>query len=260
MKSEKIIDLLRKKHEDDVFHTEVSIDHGSRRMDAWAMKKSWSNPLVIAYEVKISRSDFLHDHKLQDYLPYCNEMYMVCPKEVVKEDELPNGFGLMAVASTGNRIITKKKAPYRNVEIPEQFYRGLLMSKVDRGIKNMSATEIELARRVGLVNTYKDYVEGRKALSELVYKVLEKFKDLQKENQKLQQEIKAIEKSVEIHERIKKIMGKSYTYYLNQNYDDILAELVDKKLHQFGHPELEIVKMLEQVEEQIKSAKNIFKK
>lgn len=91
--------LLAKRHVDDVFYEEVTIEHGARRMDAWAMKKSWANPMVLAYEIKSSRQDFMSDHKMQDYLPYCNEAYVVCSHSASPSDFEPPA-SLMAYSFT----------------------------------------------------------------------------------------------------------------------------------------------------------------
>jgi len=94
------------------------------------MKKSWANPCSIAYEVKVDRSDFLRDEKWPGYLDYCNQFYFVCPSKLISVAECPEQAGLMWVASTGSRLYTKKKAPRRSVEIPEDIYRYLLMCRV----------------------------------------------------------------------------------------------------------------------------------
>jgi len=91
------------------------------------MKKSWASPLTTCYEIKVSRSDFLGDTKWPSYLPYCNELFFVCPPKMISIDEVPENAGLMYISSTGTRIYTKKKAPYREVEIPEDIWRYILM-------------------------------------------------------------------------------------------------------------------------------------
>jgi hypothetical protein len=70
--------LLAKKHESDIFVEECKTGPaGSRSLDGWAMEKSWANPRIIGYEVKVSRSDFLRDTKWHEYLDTCNEFYFV---------------------------------------------------------------------------------------------------------------------------------------------------------------------------------------
>lgn len=134
--AETVKKLLADKHREDLFIAECRIGWGAYRadgwVDGWAMKKSWAKPLTIGYEVKVSRSDFLHDDKWHAYLPYCNKFYFVCPYGVIKESEVPDGVGLMCVTSTGNRLYTKKKAPYREIDagVLEPLYKGILMSRV----------------------------------------------------------------------------------------------------------------------------------
>jgi hypothetical protein len=133
MTAEQIIELLAAKHADDVFVPECkdgSTWGGHLRMDAWAMAKSWSHPLVSAYEVKVARGDWLKDQKFQHYLAYCNVFHLVCPRDVIRPEEVPAEAGLLYVSSTGNRLVTKKKAPYRQVTVPEDLYRYVLMSRV----------------------------------------------------------------------------------------------------------------------------------
>ncbi|GAG52025.1 unnamed protein product, partial [marine sediment metagenome] len=61
-------------------------------IDLWCMKKSWAHPLVIAYEIKCSRSDFMNDSKWPVYLDYCNELYFVTPgKHIAVKEEMPEG-------------------------------------------------------------------------------------------------------------------------------------------------------------------------
>jgi len=125
-----ITDLLATKHSEDVFvpQCKTGSSYGSYSiMDVWVMKASWAKRCTWVYEIKVDRSDFLNDRKWMRYLPYCNEFYFVCPAEMIARDEVPAEAGLMWVAKTGTRLYTKKKGPYRQVEIPEDLYRYLLM-------------------------------------------------------------------------------------------------------------------------------------
>jgi len=124
---------LRSKHGKDVFVPECKTggtwQGGHQSLDAWAIKPSWANPLVTGYEIKISRSDFVNDDKWKSYMDYCNAFYFVCPTGLIQPDELPANVGLMWVARTGTRLYTKRKAPWRDVEIPESIYRYILFSR-----------------------------------------------------------------------------------------------------------------------------------
>lgn len=128
-----LLDLLQIKHGEDLSVPECKdgptqfANH--RRMDLWVMKRSWANPLSICYEIKVSRSDFLNDRKWRDYLPLCNELFFVTRPGVIEKDELPEQVGLMVCSKNGVRLFTKKKASYRDIELPENLYRYILMAR-----------------------------------------------------------------------------------------------------------------------------------
>lgn len=134
-----LLRLLEARHSRDVFVSECKDGptHYSThlRMDGWAMTKSWAHPCVCAYEIKVSRSDFIADNKWPGYLPYCNQFYFVTPKGLIDLTEIPEQAGLLIAIGEGNgaRLITKKKAPYRDVVIPESVFRYILMCRVKIG-------------------------------------------------------------------------------------------------------------------------------
>src|SRR5262245_37558363 len=84
--------MLSQRHLGDVFVPECktgSTGEGLLKLDAWAMKKSWADPLTWGYEIKVSRSDFTGDQKWHNYLRYCSEFYFVAPLGLIDVDELP---------------------------------------------------------------------------------------------------------------------------------------------------------------------------
>lgn len=171
MQAKEIISLLAARHSRDAFFTEVAINGNQRRMDAWALIPSYTNSLTVMYEVKTTRRDFVQDSKMHEYAAYANESYLVCPADVAKSGELPEGFGLLV--PSGNRLMTKKKAAFRDVQIPEEFYRALIASKVRR--YQGSAVDQEIARRVEDVHGFEEYVAGRKSLKDIGYSVSKKL-------------------------------------------------------------------------------------
>ena len=126
--------LLADKHGKDVFvsqcKTGATWGANFQIMDAWAMKRSWAHPRTIGYEIKVSRSDFLNDSKWPGYLPYCNEFYWVAPVGLIDPTEVSDGVGLLAVAKTGTRLFTKRKAAFRDIEIDQDILRYVLMHRV----------------------------------------------------------------------------------------------------------------------------------
>jgi hypothetical protein len=135
IRADQILDLLSRRHSGDLFVAECKNgrSYGGAgqmvRADAWAMKRSYAKPCLWAYEIKVSRSDFVQDEKWPAYLPMCNQFYFVCPAELIQISECPDEAGLMWVAKTGTRAYTKKKAPYRKIEEPIAVYKYLLMSR-----------------------------------------------------------------------------------------------------------------------------------
>jgi hypothetical protein len=117
-----ILKLLAAKHSEDVFIKECkdgpSQCRNHKRLDAWAMKKSWSLPIFWGYEIKVNRSDFLNDQKWMNYLPLCSDFYFVSPPDIIKKDEVPEQAGLLWCSKNCKKLITKKKAPHRNT-IPD---------------------------------------------------------------------------------------------------------------------------------------------
>jgi len=69
-----------------------------------------------AFELKISRSDFLRELKHPDKYQWClnsfHEFWYVAPKDAIKIEELPQGVGWFYPA--GNRLITGRQASYNH--------------------------------------------------------------------------------------------------------------------------------------------------
>jgi hypothetical protein len=135
--TEKIItELLRDKHDKDVVVPQCKTGRTTAAetgelgiLDVWVMKPSWSQFIAYGYEIKTSRGDFLGDDKWQQYLPYCHCFSFVCISGVILPEEVPAGVGLIYVSKNGRRLITKVKAPRREVQIPDTLYRYVLMSR-----------------------------------------------------------------------------------------------------------------------------------
>lgn len=145
LRASEIVDLLAEKHAGDVFVPECKsgpTQSGSHdRLDAWVMPKSWAHPDVIGYEVKVDRADFMRDQKWPRYLDLCNLLYFVAPRGVIFPSELPVEVGLMEVSTGGRRIITKRKAARRDVTIPEDVFRYVLMCRATIGREQKSKAD-----------------------------------------------------------------------------------------------------------------------
>lgn len=167
MKASTLLNLLAVRHSGDLFVSECKngptqgVAKGSMvRLDAWAMKRSWSNPHTYGYEIKVSRSDFLGDNKWHRYLELCSHFSFVSPVGVIKKNELPPEVGLIVPTKNGNKLLTKKKAPRRDVTLPEDLFRYVLMCRASIGRGEMDfeskrefweswLEEREISREVG---------------------------------------------------------------------------------------------------------------
>lgn len=149
--------LLAARHSDDVFVPECKdgpSGSGLGQIDAWAMRKSWARPMMIGYEVKVTRQDFLRDEKWPKYLPMCHQLYFVTPYGLVQPDEVPEVAGLIWVTKNGTKLYTKRKAQHRDIEPPTDVMAYVLMSRaqitrecVYRSERDMWAEWLERRRK-----------------------------------------------------------------------------------------------------------------
>ncbi len=148
-------------------------------IDFWVMSKSWAHQTTIGHEIKVSRSDFLNDHKWQNYLPYCNELYFVVSSlDVARPEEMPADAGLMVCSQTGNVIYTKKKAPYRDIQIDESIFRYILMNR-----STVSKSELMTDKR----KFWEDWLENKKLSQALGWRVSKAI------NEKIKTEIETVQ-------------------------------------------------------------------
>ena len=121
--SDKILELLKGRFKSTtgnfnqvVFLTQVPNGTGgfqSRWIDA-AVFEMWPSRGLnrSAFEIKISRADFLNELRQPDKHQWCKDYFhyfwFLAPKDVIKEEELPTGAGWMYPA--GSRLNTKRQA------------------------------------------------------------------------------------------------------------------------------------------------------
>lgn len=107
---------------------------GSPRPDAYSLAFSFSRFTPLAYEVKISTSDFRRDvvaGKWQSYLRFASAVTFAVPAGLIGKDDIPAGCGLMVRNDAGWRTV---KAPtLRAVEnLPRDAWLKLLMDGLAR--------------------------------------------------------------------------------------------------------------------------------
>ncbi len=150
-----------------------STGHGaSRRVDAVAMNLWPSRMALHGYEVKVSRSDWLRELKRPDKAEtvwrFCDYWWLVVSdQEIVKEGELPEGWGLMVPHGKGlRRVVHAKHVPAKSpsFEFMASMLRAGLAGKVDR---TSIQSELDAAERRGFEDgKRKGERAGREAILE----------------------------------------------------------------------------------------------
>lgn len=178
----------------------------TRTADAMAMGLWPSSGLkLVGFELKVSRSDWLHEvkqpDKHQEMKQFCDEWYLVIPDEkIIKEGELPEDWGLMVASGRGRAIKIKKQAPtlspvdvdrlllasiFRNVTekmIPYEMHENALKNTkkfAEENILRINKTRLEKA------------VEVEKQIKEFEEITGLKFTDWNRDHIKLANTVKA---------------------------------------------------------------------
>jgi hypothetical protein len=106
---------------------------GSPRPDVYRMNKSFTHPHPLAYECKISRSDFLSDvtsGKWTSYLKYAYGVIFAVPAGLVSPKEMPEKCGLLFRHESIWRAA--KRPTIQPCSIPEEAWIKLLIDGVNR--------------------------------------------------------------------------------------------------------------------------------
>ena len=136
IRADQIEHQLEIKHRQDGFFSQVKngpswTSAGLLILDAIAIKKSWTKPLITGYEIKVDRGDFVRDEKWVHYLQYCHKFYFVCPKDLIRPEELPTEVGLIYCNPETLALSTKHVAPMRTIEFPGEMFNYIVMSKLE---------------------------------------------------------------------------------------------------------------------------------
>jgi len=209
--AEMIEKLLLNKHSEDICIPECKSGatwsaRKMRKFDIWVMKKSYTQPMTWIYEIKVARNDFLQDDKWQTYLPYCSEFYFVAPAGIIDPSEVPEQAGLLLSSKNATRLYCKKKAPHRDIKIPEDLFKYILMSRVK--IVNSTYTN----KNNGNDNRkryWQNWLAEKKENQELGYNVSNKIRQLYNKNVELvKSDQRRLEMRIEKLENAKKILDE----------------------------------------------------
>lgn len=183
-----LVHALAKRHSGDVFVAEckdgATQTRSHRRLDAWAMLRTWSPVTTFGYEVKVTRGDFLSDEKIPTYLPLCHHLYVVTPKGLLDKSELPEYVGLMELVGK-DRIVIRHKAPYRAIEMGPL---AMLMTYVlmCRTQVTRDRSDDPAVNRMEALRVWADRDDDKRQLSNLVNaKIRQKFADQENRMQEI---------------------------------------------------------------------------
>lgn len=232
MNASEISQMLRDRHKDDLWVSECK-DGGTWnrshvRLDGWAMEKSWTRPRMIGYEIKVSRSDFLQDNKWPEYLPLCNELYFVCPAKLIQPEELPTHVGLIWA---GGRLVTKRKAAYRQITPPVELMKYILMcrSTIGREVQPGDSREHKLDK-------WRRWLAEKKTSNDLGYDIRRKVREIvdavKAENRGLKEE----------NQRLQGVKEQLKLYGLSPNsHGWQVSNMAERKKVVFSHYEIQLV-------------------
>ena len=122
------------------------------RADLVVCSASYKGFVLSAFEVKISRSDFLRDlrsEKWRTYLPHCNRLYFAVLDEVCRKEDIPEEAGLLIRNRKG--WYTAKKAPSLQSTVPYDTLKSLIFARQRRSAREKRIDDIMSSRYLSKV-------------------------------------------------------------------------------------------------------------
>lgn len=110
---------------------------GSPRPDVYTLRRSYSKPMPMAYEIKISRSDLRSDTtsgKWQSYMKYAGGVVFAVPDGLCTVADIPDGCGLIVRKAEVWRYA--RRPTIQHVTLPMDACMKLLIDGVSRTIKS----------------------------------------------------------------------------------------------------------------------------
>lgn len=110
-----------------------SDNYGICRPDVFVMKPTYNTEMMkpTAYEIKVSRSDFLSDiakpDKWKAYLEVAEALYYVCPEGLVDKKEVPKECGLIYFEEKYNNFAIKKHAKRSKIGLSQDNMMRLIL-------------------------------------------------------------------------------------------------------------------------------------
>lgn len=148
----------------------------STRPDVYTMPCSFTRFTPLAYECKVSVSDFRADvtkGKYTDYLGYASGVIFACPAGLLKRDDIPKGAGLMTRSDEGWRVV---KAPSLSKcpDLPRSLWLKLVMDGERRDHERAVHMEAMCKRDL---NEYRAAAKIRQQYGEVVAAAIQDHRD-----------------------------------------------------------------------------------
>jgi len=139
----------------------------------------------------------LNDHKWSDYLPFCSEFYFVTAYGIADSTEVPEQAGLMEATKNCKKLIIKKKASVRLINIPQSLLIYILMCRTRITCDSSKRTPAEL---------WKDHLQEMKFNKKLGHEVAvylrllvdKKVSQIKEENSRLRSENERLQRIKQI--------------------------------------------------------------
>jgi len=127
-------------------------------VNLWPSKGISKSPRVVAYEIKVSRSDFFREiqdpSKRAQAMAMSSEFVFAVPSGLVKKDEVPEGCGLLYATTAGLR---QMKAPRQKK--PDDWDWNLICSLARRVADERPKDSLAAWRVAGRELTYEELVQ-----------------------------------------------------------------------------------------------------
>lgn len=114
-----ILAALVNMQDDAIWASELAFDGGARRCDFWTISANSSAGFqAVAYEIKVSRSDFKRDThaKQRQARLFSDRFYYVAPQGLIRTEEVPDWAGLYEFSD--GKLSMKVPAPHRDKDAP----------------------------------------------------------------------------------------------------------------------------------------------
>ncbi len=201
--------------------------------DGIGIRKSYTQPCITIYEIKVSRSDFLQDPKWKLYLQYCNEFYFVVPRGLIDKSELPEDVGLIYYNPETKKLLTRQKSKYRECENPYEVYQYIIYSRLAENPHPFYEKRADYARDYLADKADKKYL-GNVLGSKMACDMSEMAIRLEK--------LRVNEDKINFYDDVVKLLKERGYYSWRCSLEEVLKELEKRLTHGCNPDDLEDIK------------------